>query len=117
MKSSFLLKLNFGTPPFLLPIESVEFQIMSTRFQMKSSFPLKLNFGTLPFLLPIKSVEFQMKSASFQMKSSFPLKLNFTPPFFIADKECGVPDKECQFSDEKFISSKIEFWHTPFFYC
>ena len=62
-------------------------------------------------------MEFQMKSASFQMKSSFPLKLNFgTLPFFIADKECGVPDAECQVSDEKFISSKIEFY-APFFYC
>ena len=50
-----------------------------------------------------------MQSARFQMKSSFPLKLNFTPPFFIADKECGVSDEEYQVSDEKFISSKIEF--------
>ena len=59
-------------------------------------------------------MEFQIKNASFQMKSSFLLKLNFgTLPFFIADKDYGVPDAECQFSDEKFISSKIEFWHTP----
>ena len=49
------------------------------------------------------------------MKSSFLLKLNFgTLPFFIADKDYGVPDEECQFSDEKFIPSKIEFY-TSFF--
>ena len=67
------------------------------------------------FLLPMKSarfqtksvesqtncVKFQMNSAEFQMNSA---------EFQMNSAEFQI---ECQVSDEKFISSKIEFWHTP----
>ena len=49
------------------------------------------------FLLPMKSARLQTKSVKFQMNSA----------------EFQI---EYQVSDEKFISSKIEFWHTPLKY-